>query len=245
MLTIIAVIVTRTHGLLIKVAGEAALLTIIGAFLVSQGSSPLPHLSSTPLGLEGAWLRALAVIWWLIGARLVVNVTAMARGRDPRSRQARLFTDLIAAVIYITAVLIILNSVLNLNIAGVVATSGVIAIILGLALQNTLADVFSGIAVGLEQPFHLGDRVAFGDSVEGVVVQLNWRSVRIQTDEDSLVTIPNSLIAKMQIINHSVPSRRRTATVDVLARANVTSETVIELIRQATLLCPTILPAPA
>jgi small-conductance mechanosensitive channel len=50
-------------------------------------------------------------------------------------------------------------------------TSGVTAVILGLALQNILADVFFGIAIGLEQPFHVGDRVSVGDSVEGVVVQ--------------------------------------------------------------------------
>lgn len=243
--TVASVIATRARGLLVKMAIEAVLLLAIGAFLLDQGTSPLPHLENAHLGLQEAWLRALAVIWWLIGARLIVNATSLARGRDPRSRQARLFSDLTAAVIYITAVLIILNSVLDLNIAGLVATSGVIAIILGLALQNTLADVFSGIAVGLEQPFHLGDRVCLGDHLEGVVVQLNWRSVRIQTDEDSLATIPNSLIAKAQIINHSIPSRRRAGSIEIIAPATVPSETVLELIRQATLLCPSVLAVPA
>jgi small-conductance mechanosensitive channel len=227
-LTVAAVMVTRERGLLIRMAVEGVVILAIGAFLVLQGTSPLPHLESASLGVPGAWLRALAVIWWLIGARLVVNGTAFIRGRDPRSRGARLFSDLTSALVYITAILIILNSVLDLNIAGVVATSGVIAIILGLALQNTLADVFAGIAVGLEQPFHVGDRVSVSDSVEGVVVQVNWRSVHIQTDEDNLATIPNSLIAKGQIINQSVPSARRMATIEISASTNVLSEVVVQ-----------------
>jgi small-conductance mechanosensitive channel len=244
-LTVAAVIFTRARGLLVKMAVEIALLATIGSFLLSQGASPLPHFKTGPVGIADAWLRALAIIWWLVGARLVVNLTTLARGRDAKSREARLFSDLTAAVIYIAAILIILNFVLDLNIAGVVATSGVIAIILGLALQNTLADVFAGIAVGVEQPFRVGDRVSISDSVEGTVVQMNWRSVRIQTDDDNLATIPNSLVAKGQVINQSAPSRRRFASVEIAAPASVAAETVIELMRQATLRCPGILATPA
>src|SRR6201999_1033115 len=102
-----------------------------------------------------------------------------------------------------------LNSVLGLELKGLLVTSGLIAIILGLASQNTLADVFSGIAVGLDQPFHIGDRVSIGDFAEGVVVQMNWRSIRVQTDNADMALIPNSLVAKNQIINRSVPTPRR------------------------------------
>jgi small-conductance mechanosensitive channel len=125
------------------------------------------------------------------------------------------------------------------------ATSGVVAIILGLALQNTLADVFAGIAVGLDQPFHVADRVSLDAGVEGVIVQLNWRSIRIQTDGDDIATVPNSTVAKGQIINRSKPTRRRADTLEIVAPSDVASGTVIELIRQATLLCPSVLSAPA
>jgi small-conductance mechanosensitive channel len=244
-LTVVTLATTRARGVFVHILVEAVLLLAIGLFLSWHGTSPLPHFGSVRLGLAGAWYRALAIVWWLIGARLAVNVTAVVRGRNPRSRQARLFSDLSAAVIYITAILIILNSVLDLNINGLLATSGVIAIVLGLALQNTLADVFSGIAVGLEQPFHVGDRVSLGDNVEGVIVQLNWRSVRIQTDGEDLATIPNSIVAKGQIINHSVPTRRRASSIQIMAPVDVSAATVFELMRQATLLTPNLLASPA
>jgi small-conductance mechanosensitive channel len=243
--TVIALILTRSRGLLIQIAVETVLLLAIGALLLWQGTSPLPLFGNVPVGLAGAWSRALAVTWWLIGARLVVNITVFARGRDPKSREARLFSDLTAAVIYITTILIILNSVLDLNVRGLLVTSGAIAIVLGLALQNTLADVFSGIAVSLEQPVHVGDRVSFGDNIEGVIVQMNWRSIRVQTDGDDLATVPNSIVAKATIINRSVPTRRRAVTVEMVAPSDAAPETVTELLRQATLLCPALLPAPA
>ncbi|MBV8684992.1 MAG: mechanosensitive ion channel, partial [Caulobacteraceae bacterium] len=244
-LTVAVVLFTRKRGLKVKIGVEAALLLAIGGFLAFQGASLLHHPPNAHPSLSEAWQRALEVIWWLVGARLVVNLTVLTRGHDPHSRQVRLFSDLTAAAIYIAAILIILNFVLGLNIAGLVATSGVIAIVLGLALQNTLADVFAGIAVGLEQPFHVGDRISIAECVEGVVVQVNWRSVRVQTDDDSLATVPNSLVAKGQLTNHSVPSRRRAGTIEIPAPTDVASGTVFELMRQAALLCPEILPAPA
>lgn len=89
------------------------------------------------------------------------------------------------------------------------AISGRIAILLGLASQNTLADVFSGIALGLGPPFHIGDRVSIGDDAEGVVVQMNRRSIRVQTDGEDIAMIPNSIVAQNLITNRNVPTPRR------------------------------------
>jgi small-conductance mechanosensitive channel len=244
-LTVATLFATRGRGLLVRICGEVVLLLAIGIFLVSQGTSPLPQFGGVRVGLAGTWLRSLAVIWWLIGARLVVNVTILVRDHDPRSREAKLFSDLAAAVIYIATILIIFNTVLGLNVGALLVTSGVTAILLGLALQNTLADVFFGLAIGLEKPFHIGDRVSVGDGAEGVIIQMNWRSIRIHTDGDDLATIPNSVVAKGQIVNRSVPTSRRAGTVEIIAPSDISCETVFELIRQATLLCPIVLPVPA
>jgi small-conductance mechanosensitive channel len=154
------------------------------------------------------------------------------------------FSDLLAGAIYLTAALIVLNLVLDLPIRGLLATSGVIAIVLGLALQNTLADVFSGIAVGLEKPFHVGDRVTIEEHAEGIVVEMNWRSIRIQTDGEDVATIPNSIVARSQIINRSVPTERRAASVEIPTLSSARSEHLMDLISQAILLCPGILEHP-
>ena len=125
------------------------------------------------------WLHAVAGIGWLLGARLLVAVMSFTLNYNRRWREARLFPDLTAAAIYTAAVSVVLISVLALPIGGLIATSGVLAIVLGLALQNTLADLFAGIAFGIEAPFNVGDRISLGDKTEGTVVQMNWRSIRV------------------------------------------------------------------
>jgi small-conductance mechanosensitive channel/CRP-like cAMP-binding protein len=190
------------------------------------------------------WLHAVAGIWWLLGARVLVAVMSFTLKYNRRWREARLFPDLTAAAIYAAAVLVVLISVLALPIGGLLATSGVLAIVLGLALQNTLADVFAGIAFGIEAPFTVGDRISLGDKTEGTVVQMNWRSIRILTDGDDEAIIPNSVVAKSDIVNRSFPTRVRSASVELSCPATSNPERVIDTLKQATLLCPTILPMP-
>jgi small-conductance mechanosensitive channel len=189
-------------------------------------------------------LRAIGGAWWLLAARLIVTILWFGLHRDRRSREARLFSDLSAAAIYIATAMVVLNSVFALPVTGVVATSGVVAIVLGLALQNTLADVFAGIAVGIESPFSVGDRIQVGDKIEGQVVQVNWRSIRIHTDGDDVAIIPNSVVAKAEIVNRSFPSQHRAASVEISCPESVLPESVIETLLQATLLCPDILRTP-
>ena len=190
------------------------------------------------------WLHAVAGIWWLLGARVLVSVMSFMLNHNRGWREARLFPDLTAAAIYTAAVSVVLISVLALPIGGLLATSGVLAIVLGLALQNTLADVFAGIAFGIEAPFNVGDRISIGEKTEGTVMQMNWRSIRILTDGEDVAIIPNSVVAKSDIVNRSFPTRVRSAFIELSCPAASNPERVIDTLQQAALLCPTILPVP-
>jgi small-conductance mechanosensitive channel/CRP-like cAMP-binding protein len=211
--------------------------------LFRHHTPPLPGnagaADATPL-----WLHAVAGIWWLLGARVLVAFMSFTLNYNRKWREARLFPDLAAAAIYTAAVSVVLISVLALPIGGLLATSGVLAIVLGLALQNTLADVFAGIAFGIEAPFNVGDRISLGDKIEGTVVQMNWRSIRILTDGDDVAIVPNSVVAKSDIVNRSSPTRVRSAFIELSCPANSNPERVIDTLQQATLLCPSILAAP-
>jgi small-conductance mechanosensitive channel/CRP-like cAMP-binding protein len=218
----------------------------VGASIVlfRHQTLPLPGnvgaANTTPI-----WLHAVAGIWWLVGARVLVAVMSFILNHNRRWREARLFPDLTAAAIYTAAVSVVLISVLALPIGGLLATSGVLAIVLGLALQNTLADVFAGIAFGIEAPFNVGDRISVGDKIEGTVVQMNWRSIRILTDGDDVAIVPNSVVAKSDIVNRSFPTRVRSAFIELSCPATSNPERIIETLQQATLLCPPILPVPS
>ena len=211
--------------------------------LFQHHTPPLPG-NAGPAAATPLWLHAVAGIWWLLGARVLVAVMTFTLNHNRRWREARLFPDLTAAAVYTAAVTVVLISVLALPIGGLIATSGVLAIVLGLALQNTLADVFAGIAFGIEAPFNVGDRISLGDKTEGTVVQMNWRSIRILTDGDDVAIVPNSVVAKSDIVNRSFPTRVRSAFIELSCPAAANPERVIDTLQQATLLCPTIVPVP-
>ena len=125
------------------------------------------------------------------------------------------------------------------------ATSGVVAIILELALQSTLSDVFSGIAVGLERAYKPGDLIWVEGGIEGQVLQVNWRSTQIATSNDSIAIVPNSVIAKSRLENRSAPTPTRSITISISADASVDPRRVVAALQAAALASRYPLPSPA
>jgi small-conductance mechanosensitive channel/CRP-like cAMP-binding protein len=240
---IVSYIALRPFPLRVRYSFDVVCFVGASFILFQHQTLPFPG-NGGAADATSSWLHAVAGIWWLLGARLLVALMSLTLNRNRRWREARLFPDLTAAAIYAAAVLVVLISVLALPIGGLLATSGVLAIVLGLALQNTLADVFAGIAFGIEAPFNVGDRISLTDKIEGTVVQMNWRSIRILTDGDDVAIVPNSVVAKAEIVNRSFPTGVRSAFIELSCPAASNPERVIETLQQATLLCPTILPMP-
>jgi small-conductance mechanosensitive channel/CRP-like cAMP-binding protein len=93
----------------------------------------------------------------------------------------------------------------QVTITGVLAGSGVIAIILGLALQETLGNIFAGFGLQAGKTFRVGDwLIVDGQHVE--VVELNWRSTRFRNNDEASINVPNSQVAKATIINLYYPT---------------------------------------
>ena len=241
----LALILVRRRPTRIKFCVDLTSLAALGLTLWDNGQSPF-LLSAMPITtVSDLWLRALAIGWWLFACRAAVSLTRGVLGHDQRSRETRLLSDLLAAGIYLAAALFVLELVFKLPIGGLVATSGLVAIVVGLALQNTLADVFAGIAVGIEQPFRLGDRVRLSDGTEGRVEQMNWRTIRLRTDQDDLAVVPNSTIAKAEIVNRSSPTERGMVRAELIAPAATDPDRMFELMRTAVMLTAGTLSEPA
>lgn len=115
-------------------------------------------------------------------------------------RDATMFT------LFAVGVMLILYYRTELDITGLFTTSAVISIVIGLALQDTLGNVFSGLALQTERSFNVGDWVQFGE-MEGVVTDISWRATKLRTRQNDLVIIPNSVISKDTIVNFSAPTR--------------------------------------
>jgi small-conductance mechanosensitive channel len=204
-----------------------------------------------PLALTGSpFLDAvhafLKIAWWLLTAWFLVGVLRAFLVFQRSPREAKLLQDLLAGLIYLAAVFAIITYVFDLPIQGLLATSGVVAIILGLALQSTLGDVFSGIVLSFSRPYRPGDWISIEGGTDGRVIELNWRATYILTARRDLAILPNSTIAKSKIVNVSSPSglHGTTATVQVDAQTPPSrcSEILEHAIRNSRLIVAT--PAP-
>jgi small-conductance mechanosensitive channel/CRP-like cAMP-binding protein len=100
--------------------------------------------------------------------------------------------------------LLVASEIFGLDVTALAATSGVVAIVLGVSAQQTLGQVFAGLALNMSRPFRLGDSVQI-DGVWGVVVDANWRAVTLRTYEGTLVAMPNMLVASTRLTNFDQP----------------------------------------
>ena len=132
--------------------------------------------------------------------------------------KGKLIQDLLAGLVYLAAVLAIIAYVFDLPIRGLLATSGAIAIMLGLALQSTLSDVFSGIVLNFSRPYRPGDWISIEGGTDGRVIEMNWRATHVLTAKRDLAIVPNSTIAKAKIVNASSPPGIHGMTVEGPAR---------------------------
>ena len=86
-------------------------------------------------------------------------------------------------------------------ITGFLVSTGLAAGILGFALQSTLNDLFSGIALSLEKSFRVGEWIELEDKTVGQVIDLTWRSTRLKTFSNTMLSVPNSVMARQSINN--------------------------------------------
>jgi small-conductance mechanosensitive channel/CRP-like cAMP-binding protein len=191
------------------------------------------------------WERLVEAGWWLLCAQNVIGVVKLFVVLEHRPRETRIISDLLAGAVYIAAFLAIVNFAFAVPIRGLLATSGVIAIVLGLALQSTLADVFSGIAVGIERPFTPGDLLWVEGGIEGRVIQVNWRSTQIVTGQNNIAAVPNNIIAKAQLINRSRPTPVRQDQIEIRLDAAAPPDTCLHVLRTAVKVCRLLMHLPA
>ncbi len=208
------------------------------------GSPLWPHFT-TAYPDEQFWEQLVEAGWWLLGARVTVAAARLLVVLEHRPRETQIISDLLAGAIYVVAILAIINFAFLVPIRGLLATSGVIAIVLGLALQSTMSDVFSGIAVGLERPYKAGDLIWVEGGIEGHVVQLNWRSTQIATMDNHIAVVPNSVIAKARLVNRSAPTPISGGSIDFRLDAGAAPERCIATLTAAVQACRVPLAEPA
>lgn len=146
-------------------------------------------------------------------------------------RAPQLLREIVSLVLFVILFSWAFSYTFHSNITAVLATGTVVAAVLGLALQDTLGNLFSGIALALEDSFEIGDVVRTGDQM-GVVEAVRWRGTRIRTFANTIVIVPNSMLARDRL--EVFPRNNLNArTLQINIDYNVPPATAISVLGQA------------
>src|ERR1700723_313303 len=175
------------------------LLAIVGCTLFAAIPSIEAWLHRAPDGAGALVLRHASGIWmWLalawLAARsvdvLLRRVAVVSRGGVP---YPRLLTDLLSAALFAAAAMTILLLVFDQPATGLITVSSVLIAVIGFALRNVIGDLFSGIALGVEHPYRIGDWIETTQS-SGKVSEITWRSTRLVDRNGYLIIVPNGIV---------------------------------------------------
>ena len=143
----------------------------------------------------------------------------------------QLLRQIVAIVLYGVLFAGAFKAVLKVDVTPALTGGAVVAAVIGLALQETLGNLFSGIALHMEGAFDVGDVLHSGDYV-GVVESVSWRATRMRGFNNQTVVLPNSVIARerLEVFPHGNLNAR---VLQLGIDYNVAPSTVIEIVSQA------------
>lgn len=206
-------------------AGLAAVLLVV---LVAGLPPDRKHLLRRPLGVflvylllfvlaqvfpphheNTAWIRVAAIAAILIvvsrGSLLLATETTVGRWLVPPL--PRIFQDVVQGGLFAVVGLLTLRTA-GLEPGQLLTTSALLTAVVGLALQDTLGNLFSGLLLQAQQPFQVDDwiEVEADPARAGRVVEIGWRATRLVTLDEAELVVPNGSLARSSIRNYTRPS---------------------------------------
>jgi MscS family membrane protein len=154
----------------------------------------------------GAILLTRAV-WFIIDiADLELRAHLRETGREENLSPALVLAVRLLRVLLIILAMSVILSHFGINMTAFAALLGITGLAFSLAARTTIEDAIAGVIILADQPFRVGDRIEVAAAnTWGDVVDIGLRTTRIRTRDNRLVIIPNSLIAKNEVINYTYP----------------------------------------
>jgi MscS family membrane protein len=177
-----------------------------------------------------ALARAYSILldWYAARAHPDAASTELAREFNPLfSKVGKVFIALVA--------LSMLLQHFGVNVASLVVSLGVGSLAVGLAAQDTLANMFAGFTILLDRPFRVGDRIQLATGETGDVQSIGMRATVIKTGDETVVIVPNSLLVKERLVNQSRPTRHIVTRAEVAVAFGSDLPRVKEILRRSAL----------
>lgn len=174
-------------------------------------------------------------IWWLVPAYLINLAVKRFIWNKIEEKADKKIPNIIVLmtsfVIYALAISGIIAFVFKEELTSILAASGVMAMVIGMAIKTNIANVFSGLIINMDRPFKVGERIVVKD-MSGDVIDIGWRTTTIETWDGVIVRIPNEQISD-SIIKNDTRSRNRMFIQSVYFSPDVAPEKGIEILKEA------------
>ena len=163
-------------------------------------------IATPPLAAEMGWTQwagGLGIVLASWGFIHLMLATADAAAHRTRAHFSTIFKDILMLTLWGLVLLVVLRQDFTVDLTPLLASTAVVAVVVGLALQESLGNIFSGLTLQMGKPFAPGDWVRSGNFV-GRIQGIGWRSTAIITRANEKLEIPNALMAKDALVNYSI-----------------------------------------
>lgn len=145
-------------------------------------------------------------LWWLLSARLIDMALRrfvwLPLEESTGRKVPNVMKGIVTLLVFSLAMAGIVAVVFGQSLTSLLATSGVLAMIVGLAVQSNISNVFSGIILNIERPFRVGDFIRVNDVV-GRVHDIAWRTIRLESYDGPMMSLANSQVSEAFMENYS------------------------------------------
>jgi small-conductance mechanosensitive channel/CRP-like cAMP-binding protein len=163
------------------------------------------QMGDTIVVMFGQLLKFFKIILWMALVIAIVRfLNTLIFGTALRSagnhELTTLLRNVLSIIIYVGAFFTIFKSQFpNTDLTSLFAGSTIIGVVIGLAMQDTLGNLFAGLAMQADQPFQIGDVITVPNKGTGVVESISWRGMKIRTFQNKIVVISNTVLGKDSI----------------------------------------------
>jgi small-conductance mechanosensitive channel/CRP-like cAMP-binding protein len=166
----------------------------------------------TVYGVHASWRNHIGAAVILLSTALVVAlvnryVWDLYFEKKRQTLIPHFLREVVGGIIFLIALLFVLSSGYHAEaqLKGLLAGSGIVAIILGFAGQNLFAGIIGGISIQINRPYKVGDWLQVGERF-AEVMEINWRSTRLRTNDGIYLDIPNNEMVSHTIVNLHYPT---------------------------------------
>jgi small-conductance mechanosensitive channel len=148
----------------------------------------------------------------IVGRIISILISHWMKVSRKYEKTPRLMRMMVLILIYIIALAVILDH-FHINVTPLIAALGVGGLAVGLALQGTLSNLFSGFQIISDKIIKVGDYIELENGISGYVEDISWRSTKIRTLPNNIVIIPNSKLADNILTNNSLPFKEMSVVI--------------------------------